>query len=59
LDWRERWDCDHKGKKRDRKSVDVPPHKRRKSTPSIKVGCKAGLSAYKLIGQDAVYITWY
>jgi len=37
----------------------VPPKKRRKPAPSIRVGCLAGLSVKKLKGKDSITVVWH
>ena len=57
--WKLRYECDHAGQPRDRRNPDLTPSKRRKTKPSMKVGCTAKIEVFQLMGDNRVMVQHY
>lgn len=59
-EWTEKWICDHAGKPRDQRQVDLSPRKRRpeRHHESIKVGCKACIWFRKRVGATSIELEY-
>ncbi|KIJ34131.1 hypothetical protein M422DRAFT_263781 [Sphaerobolus stellatus SS14] len=59
FEWKRLYECDHAGSPRNRRDENLSPKKRRKTGPSIKVGCNAKIEVYQLVGNNVVTVDHY